>query len=59
VGVIDQGRYTADGRRLQFNYYQPWNDLEGSVQLTLSADGQVLSGIWQQPGASGTWTLMR
>jgi hypothetical protein len=58
VGVIDRGVFSADGR-LQFGYYQWWNDVEGSAMLTLSPDGRELSGTWQQAGADGAWTLTR
>jgi hypothetical protein len=58
VGLIDRGVFSAAGR-LQFDYYQWWNNVEGSAVLTLSPDGLVLGGSWQQAGASGAWTLTR
>jgi hypothetical protein len=67
VGQILEGNYNPKTRRLIFVYYQPWNQMNGTVTMTLSADGNRLTGTWTQhrgsnlPGLfdSGTWTMIR
>jgi hypothetical protein len=67
TGQIQSGTYDPQSRRLVFRYYQPWNDMNGTATLTLSQDGNQLSGTWTQQrganspgsGGSGTWTMRR
>ena len=67
TGQIQSGTYDPQSRRLVFRYYQPWNDMNGTTTLTLSQDGNQLSGTWTQQrgsnpvgsGGSGTWTMRR
>jgi hypothetical protein len=58
-GVIQSGSFDPVSGRVQFSYFQNWNNVTGSAQLQLSADGKTLSGTWMQPGSSGTWTMTR
>lgn len=67
IGQIKDGTYDPKTRKLVFHYYQPWNDMDGTVTLTLSEDGGQLSGVWTQQrgsnpigsGGSGGWTMKR
>lgn len=67
IGQIKDGTYDPKTRKLVFHYYQPWNDMDGTVTLTLSEDGGQLSGVWTQQrgsspigsGGSGGWTMQR
>ena len=67
VGQIKDGTYNPKTRKLIFHYYQPWNDMNGTATLTLSKDGNHLSGNWTQQrgsnlpgsGGSGGWTMTR
>lgn len=67
VGQINDGTYDPKTRTFVFHYYQPWNDMNGIATLTLSEDGNRLSGTWTQQsgsnppgsGGSGGWTMTR
>jgi hypothetical protein len=68
IGQITSGSYDPKTRKLVFQYYQSWNNMDGTGTFTLSEDGNRLSGTWsQQPrgsnrlgsGGSGGWTMTR
>jgi len=67
VGQIKDGTYNPETHKLIFHYYQSWNDMNGTATLTLSKDGNRLSGSWTQQrgsnppgsGGSGGWTMTR
>ena len=58
-GQILEGTFDPRTRKLAFKYYQDWNDQHGHVEMTLSEDGQTLSGTWTQESGSGGWTMTR
>jgi len=59
VGTITDGTFDEKSGCLEFHYFEPWNQRKGSAKLFVSNAGHQLSGTWQQPGGSGTWTLSR
>ncbi|MHC5598349.1 MAG: hypothetical protein ACYTXC_20825 [Nostoc sp.] len=67
IGQIKDGVYDPKTHKLVFHYYQPWNDMNGTATLTLSDNGNRLSGTWTQQrgsnppgsGGSGGWTMTR
>jgi hypothetical protein len=67
IGQITSGSYDPKTRKLVFQYYQSWNDMNGTATLTLSEDGNRFSGTWTQQrgsnrpgsGGSGGWTMVR
>ena len=59
-GVITRGTYYPFKRTAQFEFAEPWWGGTGSVELTLSADGNELGGTWRNSkGEGGAWQTMR
>ena len=58
-GLIKEGTFGRQTRKMVFSYYQDWNKQDGRAELTLAADGKKLSGTWKQQDGEGTWEMTR
>ena len=67
IGKFTSGSYDPVNNQIVFQYYQPWNKMYGTTTMTVSDDGNTLSGGWAQQqlgqasgsGGSGEWTMHR
>ncbi|NJM45128.1 MAG: hypothetical protein HC860_02380 [Alkalinema sp. RU_4_3] len=68
VGQIKSGSFDSKKCKLVFQYYQSWNDMDGTATLVLSENGNRLAGTWIQQrrgsnrigsGGSGSWIMTR
>lgn len=59
TGQITRGLYDAANGQLSFSYYQSWGNLQGTASFSLSPDGQMFMGGYQQPNEQGEWRLYR
>jgi hypothetical protein len=58
-GLIKEGTFDPQTRKLVFTFYQDWNDQNGRAELTMSEDGKTLSGTYVQDNGPGSWTMWR
>lgn len=58
-GTIKNGSFDPVNGVLEFTYFQPWNNLEGSARFILAPDGKTLKGTWKQSSGQGDWTMQR
>jgi hypothetical protein len=56
---ITSGTFDPGSRVLTIAYYQSWNNITGSATFQLSVDGNTLTGQFDQPGSTDTWTMRR
>jgi len=63
-GIIKSGSLNPATRTVTFTYFQPWDQASGTATLTLSPDGNQLTGDWSETyptggSRSGTWAMSR
>lgn len=61
TGAIKRGTFDPKTGRVEFSFFEPWNESTGTTHMQLAKDGRSFIGTWSFTGSTstGTWNMRR